>query len=70
VGGTVISAPRPYPREDSAGYKLLSLFLGLVVCVMGFFGLWLALSAQRSQAGPMRLRASPALRPRTRTRWR
>lgn len=43
-------APRPYPREDSAaGFKLLSLFLGLVVCVMGFFGLWLALSAQHAR---------------------
>jgi len=42
--------PRPYSKEESGvGYKLLALFLGLVVCVMGFFGLWLALSAQHAR---------------------
>src|SRR6266496_1826950 len=37
------------PRGDSgAAYKLVALFLGLVVVVMGSFGLWLALSAQHA----------------------
>ena len=40
------AAPR---SESGAGLKLLALFLGLVVCVMGFFGLWLALSAQHAR---------------------
>jgi nitrite reductase (NO-forming) len=55
------SAPRPYPKQESAvGFKLLALFLGLVVCVMGFFGLWLALSAQhaRDDANAAAARAS------------
>jgi len=41
-------APVPVRPESEGGYKLLALFLGLVVCVMGFFGLWLALSAQHA----------------------
>ncbi|HEY3540969.1 MAG TPA: multicopper oxidase domain-containing protein [Gaiellaceae bacterium] len=37
------------PSSDSgAVFKLLSLFLGLVVVIMGSFGLWLALSAQHA----------------------
>ena len=44
------SAPGPYTeKESAAGIKLLALFLGLAVCVMGFFGLWLALSAQHAR---------------------
>src|SRR5262245_7239010 len=35
--------------ESGAGLKLLAVFLGIVVCVMGFFGLWLALSAQHAR---------------------
>ena len=41
--------PAPMPSSDSgAVFKLLSLFLGLVVVIMGSFGLWLALSAQHA----------------------
>ncbi len=43
------SYPAPAPAADSgAGIKLLALFLGLVVVIMGFFGLWLAISAQHA----------------------
>jgi len=43
------SYPAPAPASDGgAVFKLLSLFLGLVVVVMGSFGLWLALSAQHA----------------------
>src|SRR5581483_11058230 len=43
-------APARYSgRESAVGYKLLALFLGIVVCVMGLFGLWLALSAQHAR---------------------
>jgi nitrite reductase (NO-forming) len=45
---TSYPAPVPTRGESGGGYKLLALFLGLVVCVMGFFGLWLALSAQHA----------------------
>jgi nitrite reductase (NO-forming) len=45
---TSYPAPNPARRETEGGFKLLALFLGLVVCVMGFFGLWLALSAQHA----------------------
>jgi nitrite reductase (NO-forming) len=50
------------PRESGVGIKLLALFLGLTVCVMGFFGLWLALSAQhaRDDANKAATRASSA----------
>ena len=44
------SQPYPTVRGDTGtAYKLLALFLGLVVVVMGFFGLWLALSAQHAR---------------------
>jgi nitrite reductase (NO-forming) len=44
------SYPAPVPHHDSgAGIKLLALFLGLVVVVMGTIGLWLALSAQHAR---------------------
>lgn len=47
---TAYSAPaRRSDHESGVGYKLLSLFLGLVVTIMGFFGLWLALSAQHAR---------------------
>jgi len=47
---TAYPAPAPAPAHgDAAGFKLLALFLGLVVCLMGFFGLWLALSAQHAR---------------------
>ena len=36
-------------RAQLDALKLLAVFLGLVVCVMGFFGLWLALSAQHAR---------------------
>jgi nitrite reductase (NO-forming) len=39
----------PVRGESGTGYKLLALFLGLVVCIMGTFGLWLALSAQHAR---------------------
>ncbi len=42
---TSYPAPVPTRGESGGGYKLLAFFLGLAVCVMGFFGLWLALSA-------------------------
>src|SRR5690242_14069535 len=43
------SYPAPAPAGDGgAVFKLLSLFLGLAVVVMGSFGLWLALSAQHA----------------------
>jgi nitrite reductase (NO-forming) len=45
---TSYPAPAPSHGESGVGLKLLALFLGLVVCVMGFFGLWLALSAQHA----------------------
>ena len=45
---TSYPAPAPLRAESGTGYKLLALFLGLVVCVMGTFGLWLALSAQHA----------------------
>ena len=48
----MMSYPAPRPQiagERETGYKLLSLFLGLVVTAMGFFGLWLALSAQHAR---------------------
>jgi len=50
------------PRESGVGIKLLALFLGLTVCVMGFFGLWLALSAQhaRDDANKAATKASSA----------
>jgi nitrite reductase (NO-forming) len=37
------------PPESAVGVKLLALFLGIAVCVMGFIGLWLALSAQHAR---------------------
>lgn len=43
------SYPAPARADSGAGLKILSLFLGLVVCIMGFFGLWLALSAQHAR---------------------
>ena len=43
------SVPAYQPHESGVGYKLLAVFLALVVCVMGFFGLWLALSAQHAR---------------------
>src|SRR4051794_6641163 len=57
---TSYPAPRPAHRETDGGYKLLALFLGLVVCVMGFFGLWLALSAQHASDDASRAAASAA----------
>jgi nitrite reductase (NO-forming) len=43
------SYPAPAPASDGgAVFKLLSVFLGLVVVIMGSFGLWLALSAQHA----------------------
>ena len=45
---TTYSAPAPASSDSGAGLKLLSLFLGLAVVVMGSFGLWLALSAQHA----------------------
>jgi nitrite reductase (NO-forming) len=39
----------PARGESAVGVKLLALFLGVVVCFMGFFGLWLALSAQHAR---------------------
>lgn len=45
---TSYPAPLPARGESGTGYKLLALFLGLVVCIMGTFGLWLALSAQHA----------------------
>ena len=41
-------ASTPSRGDSAAGYKLASLFLGLIVVVMGFFGLWRALSAQHA----------------------
>src|SRR5947209_4923304 len=58
------SYPAPVPREDSgAGIKLLALFLGIVVVVMGTIGLWLALSAQhaRDDANAAARSAGPAI---------
>jgi nitrite reductase (NO-forming) len=43
------SYPASTSTESGAALKLLAVFLGLVVCVMGFFGLWLALSAQHAR---------------------
>jgi nitrite reductase (NO-forming) len=42
------SYPAPAPADSGAVFKLLSLFLGLVVVIMGSFGLWLAISAQHA----------------------
>jgi nitrite reductase (NO-forming) len=42
------STPAPRHEESGAALKLLSLFLGIVVVIMGSFGLWLALSAQHA----------------------
>src|SRR5581483_1233719 len=36
-------------RDSGAAIKLLALFLGLVVVIMGTIGLWLALSAQHAR---------------------
>jgi nitrite reductase (NO-forming) len=55
---TSYPAPNPARREAEGGYKLLALFLGLVVCVMGFFGLWLALSAQHASDDASKAAAS------------
>jgi nitrite reductase (NO-forming) len=59
---TSYPAPAPVPTrpESQGGYKLLALFLGLVVCVMGFFGLWLALSAQHASDDASKAAASAA----------
>ena len=46
---TSYPASAPVRGESGTGYKLLALFLGLVVCIMGTFGLWLALSAQHAR---------------------
>jgi nitrite reductase (NO-forming) len=46
---TSYSTPAPTRQESAVGIKLLALFLGVAVCVMGFFGLWLALSAQHAR---------------------
>jgi len=43
---TTYSSTKP---ESAVGIKLLALFLGVVVTFMGFFGLWLALSAQHAR---------------------
>jgi nitrite reductase (NO-forming) len=42
------SVHAPHNPDSGAGFKLLSVFLGLVVVIMGSFGLWLALSAQHA----------------------
>jgi nitrite reductase (NO-forming) len=42
------TTPAPRHEESGAALKLLSLFLGIVVVIMGSFGLWLALSAQHA----------------------
>jgi nitrite reductase (NO-forming) len=42
------STAAPHHEDSGAAFKLLSLFLGLVVVIMGSFGLWLALSAQHA----------------------
>src|SRR3954454_3344790 len=55
---TSYPAPAPMHGDSGAGLKLLSVFLGLVVVIMGSFGLWLAISAQHA-AGP----AAPATPP-------
>jgi nitrite reductase (NO-forming) len=55
------SYPAKAPASDSgAALKLLSLFLGLVVVVMGSFGLWLALSAQHAADDAHLAAAKPA----------
>jgi nitrite reductase (NO-forming) len=46
---TSYPAPAPARGESGAGLKVLAVFLSLVVCIMGFFGLWLALSAQHAR---------------------
>jgi nitrite reductase (NO-forming) len=45
---TTYPAPAPSTGDSGVIFKLLSLFLGLVVVIMGSFGLWLALSAQHA----------------------
>src|SRR3954452_8076063 len=45
---TSYPAPAPVHGDSGAAFKLLSLFLGLVVVIMGSFGLWLAISAQHA----------------------
>jgi nitrite reductase (NO-forming) len=45
---TTYPAQAPAASDSGAVFKLLSLFLGLVVVIMGSFGLWLALSAQHA----------------------
>ena len=45
---TTYPAPLPKSADSGAGFKLLAVFLGLVVVIMGSFGLWLALSAQHA----------------------
>ena len=57
---TAYPAPAPNHGDADAGFKLLALFLGLVVCVMGFFGLWLALSAQHARDDASKAAASSA----------
>ena len=52
--------PAHQPHESGVGYKLLAVFLALVVCVMGFFGLWLALSAQHARDDANKAAASAA----------
>jgi nitrite reductase (NO-forming) len=54
--------PAPAPQHGDAGtaLKLLSLFLGLVVVIMGSFGLWLALSAQHASDDAHRAATSAA----------
>jgi len=42
------SYPAPAPTSSGDAFKLVSLFLGLVVVIMGSFGLWLAISAQHA----------------------
>ena len=46
--------------ESGAALKVLSLFLGLVVVVMGSFGLWLALSAQHAADDARRAAVRPS----------
>ena len=55
------SYPAPAPSTESgAGLKLLALFLSLVVLIMGFFGLWLAISAQHAADRAGKVESVPA----------
>lgn len=52
-------------QESAVGVKLLALFLGVVVTFMGFFGLWLALSAQHARDDANKAAARAATEPAT-----